>query len=91
MESDGGEREEVDSDEWGEGGGVGTDGRGGSAAGPPSSVCTLVVRVRALVVLSMGVHYAWVARRRCLRETPRHPWVGVIGCGLGHCSWVLGC
>ena len=37
----------VDSDEWGEGGGVGTDGRVGSAAGPSSSMCALVVRVRA--------------------------------------------
>ena len=60
----------------GEGGGVGTDGRGGSAAGPSSSVCTLVVRVCALVDLSMGVRYVWVARRHCLREARRRPWVG---------------
>ena len=36
----------MNNDEWGEGGGVGTEGRGGSA-GPSSSVCTLVVRVHA--------------------------------------------
>ena len=46
-------------------------------------VCALVVGVRALVVLSVGVHYAWVACR-C-------PWVGVVHCGLGRCSWGLGC
>ena len=51
MEGEGGV---VDSDEWGEGGGVGTDGRGGSAAGPSSFVCTLVI-------LSMGGRYVWVA------------------------------
>ena len=33
--------------EWGVGEGVGTDGRGGSAAGLSSSVCALVVCVRA--------------------------------------------
>ena len=93
----------VDSDEWGEGGGVGTDGRVGSAAGPSSSMCALVVRVRArrlcarsssacvLVVLSVGIRYVWVARRRCLREARRREWVGVVGCGLGRCSWALGC
>ena len=37
----------MDSDEWGEGGGVGTDERGGCAAGPLSSMCVLVVCVRA--------------------------------------------
>ena len=57
----------MDSVEWGEGQGVGTDGRGGSAAGPLSSVC-------ALVILSMGGCYAWVACR---------PWVGVVGWGHG--------
>ena len=67
----------------GEGGGVGTDGRGGSAAGPSSSVCALIIHVRALVVLSVGVRYTWVA---CCR-----PWVGVVSCGLGRCSWALGC
>ena len=52
-------------------GGLGTDGRGGSAVGPSSSVC-------ALVVLSRGIRYAWVACRHCLREAGRRPWVGVI-------------
>ena len=82
----------MNNDEWGEGGGVGTDGRGGSA-GPSSSVCALVVRVRALVVLSVGVRYAWVARRRCLRDARRRPWVGVVGCGLGRVRrrWVVDC
>ena len=51
----------MDSVEWGQGEGVGTDGRGGSAAGPSSSVC-------ALVVLSVGGRYAWVVHRgHCLR------------------------
>ena len=72
MESDGGEREELWTVMNGEVGGVGTDGRGGSAAGPSSSMCALVVWVRALVVLSVGVRYAWVAHR-C-------PWVGVVSC-----------
>ena len=57
----------MDSVEWGEGQGVGTDGRGGSAAGSSSSVC-------ALVILSVGGHYAWLVRR---------PWVGVVGWGRG--------
>ena len=70
--------------EWGVGEGVGTDGRGGSAAGP-SSVCALVVCVRTgrlpacslsvcvLVVLSVGVRYVWVARRHCLRGARLRP------------------
>ena len=82
----------MDSDEWGEGSGVGTYERGGSAARPSSSVWALVVcvgahrlcgrlsSVWALVVLSMGVHYAWVAHRRCLREVRHRLWVGVISC-----------
>ena len=37
----------MDSDEWGEGSGVGTYERGGSAARPSSSVCALVICVRA--------------------------------------------
>ena len=37
----------MDSDEWGVGSGVGTFERGGSAARPSSSVCALVVCVRA--------------------------------------------
>ena len=45
----------------------GADGRGGSAAGPSSSVC-------ALVILSVGGCYAWVVRR---------PWVGVVSWGRG--------
>ena len=74
-------------------GGLGTDGRGGSAAGPSSSVCVLVV-------LSGGVHYAWVVCRHCLREARHHPWVGVISCrhwvvvlfvGSGCHLWVWGC
>ena len=71
---------------------LGTDGRGRSAAGPSSSVCTLVV-------LSGGVHCVWVACRHCLREVHHRPWVGVIGCGRwvvilfmgsGRCLWVWG-
>ena len=59
-------------------GGLGTDGRGGSAAGPSSSVCVLIV-------LSGGIHYAWVACRHCLREAHHCLWVGVVGCG----HWVV--
>ena len=81
----------MDNDEWGEGGGWGTDGRGGSAAGPSSSVCMLVIHVRTLVVLSMGVRYALVACHRCLRDMHCCLWVGVVSCGLGRCSWALGC
>ena len=32
-----------------------------------------------LVILYVGGCYAWVARRHCLREAHRRPWVGVIG------------
>ena len=73
-------------------GGLGTDGRGGSDVGPLSSMC-------ALVVLSRGVCYAWVAHHHCLREARRRLWVGVIGCGpwvvflfvgRGRCWWVWG-
>ena len=50
-----------------------------------SSVCMLVVCVRArrlcarsssvcmLIILSVGIHYVWVARRRCLRGARLHP------------------
>ena len=47
----------------------------------------------------MGVRYAWVARRRCLREACCRLWVGVVGCGpwvvflfvgRGHRWWVWG-
>ena len=41
--------------------------------------------VCALIVLSMGVRYAWVACRRCLREASCRLWVGVVGCG----PWVV--
>ena len=53
----------------------------------------------ALVVLSVGVRYAWVAHHRCLREARRRLGVGVIGCGpwvvflfvgCGRCWWVWG-
>ena len=87
----------------GGGGRVGTDGRVGSAAGPSSSMCVLVVRVHAcclcvrlssacvLVVLSVGIRYVWAVCHCCLREARCREWVGVVGCGLGRCSWVLGC
>ena len=82
----------ADSVEWGEGEGVGTDGRGGSAAGLLSSMC-------ALVVLSVGSCYVWVVCCHCLREAHHRPWVRVIswGCwvvvlfmGSGHWLGVLG-
>ena len=64
----------MDSDEWGEGSGVGTYERGGSAARPSSSVCALVVRVRArrLCAHSSSVCTLVVrvrARRLCARSS----------------------
>ena len=67
----------MDSDEWGEGGGVGTYERGGSAARPSSSVCALVVRVHA--------HCPVHGRSLCVGGASLLSVGGVVGCG----PWVI--
>ena len=57
MESDGGERAVWWTVMNGEGVGVGTDGRGGSAAGPSSSMCALIVCALVICVCThLPVH-----------------------------------
>ena len=83
----------MDSDEWGEGGRVGTDERGGCAAGPSSSVCVLVVCVHAC---RLGRGEGWgmmegEAAGPSSSVGARRPWV--VGCCwpcvlAGH-SWGL--
>ena len=82
----------MDSDEWGEGGGVGTDGRVGTAAGPLSSMCALVVRVRtrrpcarSSSVCALVVHVR--ARRPCARSSSREGG-GMGNDGAGGC-WAV--
>ena len=71
----------MDSDEWGRGEGWGLMEGEGVLLGH-CRPCACSSSVCALIVLSVGIHYAWGARRR--------PWVGVVGCGLGRCS-LFGC
>ena len=72
----------VDSDEWGEGSGVGTYERGGSAARPSSSMWALIVCVhtrrlcaRSLSMCALVVHVR--ARCPCARSLSC-PWAFVM-------------